>query len=95
MLYEVITKESGYLLERVAYQIEKKSHLASDKTQALAHYIQVVQREFNLDAIEVYDANAERLTYAVAPILEDKPFNIITPSDLLKPPSSEGSYNFV
>ncbi len=90
MMYERAERESGFLLERVAYQIEKKNLLATDKLEALAHYIQVVQREFNLDAIESYDANAERLAYALAPILEQAPFARIGASDLLKPSSEEG-----
>lgn len=89
-MYQRAEKESGFLLERVAYQIEKKNQLAEDKTTALTHYIQVVQREFNLDAIEVYDSKAERITYAVATALEEKPVNNITASDLLKPASAEG-----
>ncbi len=89
-LYERAEIKSRFLLERVAYQIERKDLLAPDKSQALAHYFQVVQREFNLDAIEAYDAKAGRMTYAVAPVLEDKPFGRISASDLLKSPSKGG-----
>lgn len=83
-LYQRAERQNRFLLERVAYQIEKKGLFADDKKQALAHYFQVAQREFNLDAIEAYDAKARRLTYAIAPVLEDKPFERISASDLLK-----------
>jgi two-component system nitrogen regulation sensor histidine kinase NtrY len=42
-----------------------------DKFRELNHYIQVVQREFDLDAVEVYSANYSRLTYALGKDLED------------------------
>jgi two-component system, NtrC family, nitrogen regulation sensor histidine kinase NtrY len=78
------------LIERIAYQIDRKGLLDPSRAQALSHYIQVVQREFNLDALEVYAANAERGTYALAPVLEDKAFFQISASELLKPASSQG-----
>ncbi|KJS29485.1 MAG: histidine kinase [Desulfatitalea sp. BRH_c12] len=89
-MYERLERESRFLLERVAYQIEKKDLLAPGKEQALANYIQVVQREFSLDAIEVYAVNAERGTYALSPILEDKPLERIAAADLLKVHSGKG-----
>ncbi len=90
MMYERAEQESRFLLERVAYQIERKNLFAADKQEALANYIQIVQREFNLDAIETYDLKAERLTYAVAPTLEQEPFGRVGASDLLKPAANDG-----
>ncbi len=89
-MYQRAETESRFLLERIAYQIEKKNMLEPGKDQALYHYIQVVQREFNVDAIEIYRANAERIAYAVSEVLEDKPFAQINASDLLKQASAEG-----
>ncbi|MFZ1984497.1 MAG: ATP-binding protein [Desulfatitalea sp.] len=91
-MYQRAEKESRYLLERVAYQIEKRTMLEPGKEQSLANYIQVVQREFNLDAIEFYDTNGERKTYALTHLLEDKPFERITASDLLKQPNDAGTH---
>ncbi len=54
-----------FFLERIAYQIQSKNITAPDKRKALKHYIQVVQREFDLDVVEVYSANYNRLTYAL------------------------------
>lgn len=89
-MYQRAERESRFLLERIAYQIDRKDLLDPAREQSLTHYIQVVQREFNLDALEVYEANAQRGTYALAPVLEDKPIEQIAPSDLLKPASSDG-----
>ncbi|MBT8340817.1 MAG: PAS domain-containing sensor histidine kinase, partial [Desulfatitalea sp.] len=89
-MYQRAERESSFLLERVAYQIEKKHQLTDAQNLPLNHYIQVVQREFNLDAIEVYDAQAERLVYALSAALEDKPLAPIAASDLIKPANNGG-----
>ncbi|MBR9980730.1 MAG: PAS domain S-box protein [Desulfatitalea sp.] len=90
-LYDRAEKESRFLLERIAYQIEKKGMLEESRASAgLTNYIQVVQREFNLDAIEVYGTNADQLSVSLAPVLEDKPFALISASHLLKKPSALG-----
>jgi two-component system, NtrC family, nitrogen regulation sensor histidine kinase NtrY len=89
-MYQRAERESRYLLERIAYQIDRKDLLEATKAQSLSHYIQVVQREFNLDALEVYSANAERGAYALAPVLEDKSLDQIAAGELRKPTSSEG-----
>jgi two-component system, NtrC family, nitrogen regulation sensor histidine kinase NtrY len=89
-IYQRAEKESRFLLERVAYQLERKNLLEQGQEQALANYMQVVQREFNLDAIEVYGPNADRRTYALAPVLEDKALVSISASHLLKTSSAPG-----
>ncbi len=89
-MYQRAENESRYLLERIAYQVEKRAMLDGGKTNSLANYIQVVQREFNIDAIEFYDPGGDRKTYALRPQLEDKPFERITAGDLLKPPNDTG-----
>ena len=81
-IYQEAEKNSRYFLERVAYQLQHKNMLDPDKKNALSHYIQIVQREFNINAIEVYSEKAERLTFALAPLLEEKPFAPISASDL-------------
>jgi two-component system nitrogen regulation sensor histidine kinase NtrY len=60
-----------FFLERIAYQIQHKNMTEPDKLKELNHYIQVVQREFDLDAVEVYSANYNRLTYALGIDLEN------------------------
>lgn len=89
-IYQRAEKESRFLLERVVYQIERKSLLEQGQEQGLANYMQVVQREFNLDAIEVYGPNADRRTYALAPVLEEKDLVSISASHLLKTSSAPG-----
>jgi len=73
-----------FFLQRIAYQIKSKRLLDPDKQKALSNYVQIVQREFNLDAVEIYAANANRLTVALAQELEDKPFKIVSADNLQK-----------
>lgn len=89
-IYRQSEEESRFFLKRIAYQIEKKGLLSKSKANALSRYIQVVQREFNLHAIEVYDASAQRMTYALTAKLEAEPFNRIKAGELQKSPTSEG-----
>lgn len=79
-----------FFLERISYQIKAKDLLNANKKKPLSHYIQIVQREFNLDAVEVYAANAVRLTFALAPKLENKPLRIVSADNLLKEMPSKG-----
>ncbi len=43
----------SFFIERISYQLQRKKMIAPDKRKELNHYIQVVQREFDLDAVEV------------------------------------------
>ena len=89
-LYKRTEENNRFLLERIAYQVKTKKLLEPQKRKALSHYIQVVQREFNLDAVEIYDANAKRLTFALAPKLEHKSFWIVSADNFQKHLGSEG-----
>jgi two-component system, NtrC family, nitrogen regulation sensor histidine kinase NtrY len=77
-------ESSRFFMERISYQIETKKFLDPTKEKALSHYIQIVQREFNLHAVEIYDPNASRLTFALSPELEDMPFGVVSADNLLK-----------
>ncbi len=83
-LYNRSEANNLFFLERAAYQINAKKMLAAKKRKALNNYIQVVQRAFNLDAIEVYDVKTKRITYAIAPELEEIPFQAISANNLRK-----------
>jgi two-component system nitrogen regulation sensor histidine kinase NtrY len=83
-LYTYTEENNRFFLERIVYQINAKKFLRSNKRNALSNYIQVVQREFNLDAIELYSTNANRITYALGQRLEDKPFEAVTADNLQK-----------
>lgn len=69
-LYRENDIRNRFFLERVAYQLQRKNMIAPAKAKELNHYIQVVQREFDLDVVEVYSANYNRITYALGQDLE-------------------------
>jgi two-component system nitrogen regulation sensor histidine kinase NtrY len=94
-IYQQTQTRSRFFLERIAYQIEKKELLHADKIEALSRYFQVVQREFNLDAIEIYNSKAERIAYAVSSELESRPFERIKTDDLQVQPSADGVHTVV
>jgi two-component system nitrogen regulation sensor histidine kinase NtrY len=89
-LYSRTEENNKFFLERISYQLKTKNLLDAKNPKALSHYIRIVQREFNLDAVEVYAANAERLTFALAPKLENEYFGIISAEDLQKDMPAEG-----
>jgi two-component system nitrogen regulation sensor histidine kinase NtrY len=94
-VYQRTESENKFFLERIAYQIEKKDLLAPDKRAALNRYIQVVQREFNIDAVEIYDAKARRTAYTVSAVLESNPFERIKADDLQAAPGAGGVHTIV
>ena len=83
-LYNRSESNNMFFLERAAYQIKTKKLMVPKNRKALNNYIQVVQRAFNLNAIEVYDMNTIRITYAIAPELEEIPFSAISAGNLRK-----------
>ncbi len=89
-LYWQAEENSQFFMERISYQIETKKLLDPAKKKALSRYIQVVQREFNLNAVELYDANANRLTFALSPELENAPFGVVSADNLLKEMPQKG-----
>ncbi len=89
-IYLRAEENNRFFLERISYQIKTKKLVEPQKRKALSHYIQVVQREFNLHAVEVYSANAKRLSFALAPELEDRPFWIVTADNFQKDMASKG-----
>ena len=83
-LYLHAEERNQFFLERIAYQIKSRKLLGPKKRKALSDYIQVVQREFNLQAVEIYAANSERLSYALSPELEGQPFGVVSADNLQK-----------
>jgi two-component system nitrogen regulation sensor histidine kinase NtrY len=94
-IYQRAQKNNKFFLERISYQISKKELLKTEKIDDLTRYITIVQREFNLSAIEVYDTNAKRIAYAISENLESRPFDHIGTDDLQKPTDAVGIHNVV
>lgn len=88
-IYERAEQDNRFLLKRIAYQLEKKNLLEPEKGKALTNYILIVQREFNLSAIEVYGPNTERLAYALSSDLEHQRLETINAGEFQKAPIGE------
>jgi two-component system nitrogen regulation sensor histidine kinase NtrY len=94
-IYQRTENNSQFYLKRIAYQIDKKSLINRAKSTALSRYVQVVQREFNLDAVEIYDTKAQRLFHTVSPVLESHPLASIDAGDLQKADENNEVYTVV
>lgn len=77
-IYKEAKSNHQFLMKRIAYQVDKNNYLKPGSREDLSRYIQIVQREFNLGAVEVYDANSKRITFALSEALENKPFRPIS-----------------
>ena len=74
----------SFFIERISYQLHRKEMIAPAKRKELNHYIQVVQREFDLDTVEVYSANYNRITYALGQDLENVTVTAAPPGTFIK-----------
>jgi two-component system nitrogen regulation sensor histidine kinase NtrY len=92
-VYERTEDNNRFFLERVAYQIDRKNLLGKDKLSGLSRYITIVQREFNLTAVEVYSADGQRLTFALAPEMEDRFFRVVPGDKLLDAAEPEKAWS--
>ena len=94
-LYTYIEENNRFFLERVAYQVNTKSYLKSKKKRALSHYILVSQRAFNLHAIEIYNANATRITISASPDIKNKFFTPVAANELQKESRKNNARTFI
>lgn len=87
-LYTYMEDNNRFYLDRVAYQIDKKDFLKSANKKSLQHYILVSQRAFNLNAIEVYDINVNRVGFSASEGIEAAIARPISANELQKAPQS-------
>ncbi len=69
-VYKHVVENNRFYLERIAYQIARRDLLNKENRKALTRYIQVAQRAFNIQAIEVYSTHSERLALALEELAE-------------------------
>jgi two-component system nitrogen regulation sensor histidine kinase NtrY len=89
-VYDRVEDNNLFFLERISYQIKAKKLLDPKKEKALSQYIKVVQREFNLDGVEVYAANTQRLSFSLAPKLGNEDVGLVSAENLQKETSGNG-----
>jgi len=82
--YEYVENQNLYFAKRASFQIHSRKLLEPDKTTDLSRYIKVVQRAFNIDALEVYTPDAKRSALSLANELSNHYFGILTSKNLMK-----------
>ena len=90
LVYSHLEENNRFYLERITYQIKTKNLLAPGKTEDLNNYIQVVQRAYNLHAVEIYAINFNRIALRVDKDFESLVPEKVTPNNLQKAPVSGG-----
>jgi len=83
-LYGFAEKNSEFYLERIAYQIKTRKLIDPAKSKDLNHYIQTVQKSFNIDGLEVYDLQAKPVSTALDAKLENQVIRPIPLDTLVK-----------
>ncbi|MBC2714850.1 MAG: HAMP domain-containing protein [Desulfobacteraceae bacterium] len=77
-IYKLVEDNNTFFLDKAAYQVISRDLLSNRNKKELSNYTQVVQRAFNLNVVEVYNADFKRLTVSVDSKLGDKTFTPIT-----------------
>lgn len=88
-MYRHVESNNRFFLEKAVYQIDSRNLLAEKNRSDLSNYIQVVQREFNLDGVEAYDNNFTRLSFATAKALPAGELSALDANQLQKAVSDE------
>ncbi len=83
-LYKLVEENNTFFLDKAAYQIESRDLLDEKNYSELDNYTQVVQRAFNLNAVEIYNANFKRLTLSVSSEMAAKHLKPVSSSALQK-----------
>jgi two-component system nitrogen regulation sensor histidine kinase NtrY len=83
-VYKNAEENNQFFMEKISYQIKTKKFLDPKNKRFLSHYIQVVQRAFNFHAVEVYNLNSKRITFAITQGIEDEPLSVVSADNLQK-----------
>ncbi len=82
-LYGYIENKNLFFAKRAASQIQSRKLLLKRNAKKLIRYVQVVQRAFNLQAVEIYTPDAKRFTLSMAPEIKNQSFGVLTSDDLM------------
>ncbi len=83
-VYKHAEENNQFFMEKISYQIKTKQFLDPKNRSSLSHYIQVVQRAFNFHAVEVYNINSERTTFAIVQGPENEHLSLVSADNLRK-----------
>jgi len=81
-LYDYIEEKNAFFAKRGAFQIHSRDLLNPENQEKLTRYIQVIQRAFNRQAVEIYTPDAQRVSISLASELENMHFGLLTTTEL-------------
>ena len=87
--YGYIENKNLFFAKRAASQINSRKLLLKKNSKKLIRYVQVVQRAFNLQAVEIYTPDAKRFTLSLAREIRNQYFGILTSDDLMSFPKGK------
>lgn len=90
-LYGYVEEKNLFFAKRAAFQIHSQKLLTGENDKDLNRYIQVVQRAFNIDGVEVYTPDARRASLSLSKEFKDSYFGILTADDLMGIPKDQTS----
>ncbi len=99
-LYQYFEDHNRFFLERIAREVRSRDLLEPGQRDALRNYAQVVQRAFNLEAVEFYatqdlsERKTNRLALSLAPKFGEQALRGVSPQDLRGEPDADGVYSY-
>lgn len=83
-LYAAAEENHRFFLEKISYDLKAKTLLDPKNEKELSRYTQVTQRAYNLDAVEIYSAKAQRLSLSISPKIIHVALPTVSADDLQK-----------
>jgi two-component system nitrogen regulation sensor histidine kinase NtrY len=94
-IYGITENSNAFFLDRAAHQIKTRKLLEPARIKELVQYVEIVQRSFNLDAVEVYDNHARRIVQSMGRDLNTQSLQAVSIDQLRKEfsPKSVSSFS--
>jgi two-component system, NtrC family, nitrogen regulation sensor histidine kinase NtrY len=83
-IYTDAEENHRFFLEKISYDLIAETLLDSKTEKALFNYTQITRGAYNLDAMEIYSAKAQRLTLSISPKIIHVPLPAVSANDLQK-----------
>ena len=82
-IYQRMEENHRFFLNDMAYQITAKKMMARGNENSLKNYTQVVQRSFNLDVVDIYNPQAQRISLSIREEIGADPISPVSADQLL------------
>ncbi|MCX5884045.1 MAG: ATP-binding protein [Deltaproteobacteria bacterium] len=94
-IYGITENSNAFFLDRTAHQIKTRKLLEPARVKELLQYVEIVQRSFNLDAVEVYNIHARRIAQSLGRDLNTQSLQAVSIEQLRKEfsPKSVSSFS--